>query len=106
MRRFASPTVRVLLVGLKAAEEGADEDLPRPRPRQVSAEEARQLAATMQGCVGYVECSSRTGHGVEQAVCLLLRDLVLHEGHPLPRPTPATPQQTPPARARCNCAIL
>ena len=74
----------VVLVGLKAGEAGevgeASEAGERRRSREVSAEEARARAAALRTAEGsrvrYVECSARSGQGVEQAAYALVRPLL------------------------------
>ena len=89
LRRFeatvsAEPPSRtvVVLVGLKAGEAGEEHggEGVRRRTREVSAEEARARASTLRTAGGrrvrYVECSARSGRGVEQAAYALVRPVL------------------------------
>ena len=74
--RFALVDSRMLLVGLKANE---SEPAHSARRREVSPEEGALLAVSLStqelrpkgGQVRYVECSSQSGEGVDQAMSLL-----------------------------------
>jgi len=72
----------VVLVGLRAGEAGEEHggEGARGRTREVSAEEARARASTLRTAGGrrvrYVECSARSGRGVEQAAYALVRPVL------------------------------
>lgn len=73
------PGAPVLLVGMKADLANGGSDMSGyAAPRQVGVAEAEDLAALVEERLGvrpkYVECSSRTGDGVEQAMYTLVRD--------------------------------
>jgi small GTP-binding protein len=74
VQRGAPPGAAVLLVGMKADQEEC---------RQVSVAEVNELAAWVEDQLGvrpgYVECSSLTGDGVEQAMYSLARDALRSE---------------------------
>ena len=50
------------------------------RPRAVSVAEAQAVAETLRTAGGrrvrYVDCASRSGRGVERAVCMLVREVL------------------------------
>ena len=84
LRRFAQPEMHVILLGLKAGEAEMEAHRKRPasKPRVVSAEEARAYVASLSSDptagvrpTEYVECSSLTTCGVEQAVCAMMTEL-------------------------------
>ena len=73
------PGVPVLLVGMKAdLANGASDVSGCAAQREVGVAEAEDLAAALEDRLGvrpeYVECSSRTGDGVERAMYTIVRD--------------------------------
>lgn len=107
----APERLRVVLVGTKAGE-SADEQRglgpAEPRAREVGAEEAHALAATLATVAGhrvpYVECSALAGRGVEEAAAALAQQ-VLQE-HAREAPWRAEPSDEADARTFAMEATL
>ena len=104
--QYIPPGVPVLLLGMKADLANGDSDMSGcAAPRQVGIAEAEDFAALLEDRLGmrpeYVECSSRTGDGVERAMYTLVCDALRSKPY-LERVTIKEEQTSPRARL-CAC---